>query len=376
MSSKRKKTINPQIKFQNKESSSLNSSCNDSVISCSDSAISRCTSSCGERSSLSELELSCSSTDNEDVHKCVNDNETSKSNQAISTQQKQPEQPKSDDKVDGKLQIVEKQQSFKVESNRKSILLANQVTKNKITSISITAPKLLLPKEVLETIGLNKSNEKEDKLNIRFHTFSLNKDVEYKTLSISKETTSKQVISMLLNKFKLKHRDSNLYFITMEIIIRKSGIPFRSVIVLNDEASPAQLKACYPNDELKFSIQSKPGGLIRVYDSCLIKGSLYKSIIIAENTTVSELIQLMLNCYNSKDKASNYSLFVVNKVGSYKLEDSELPLYVQDDWDSSLDPIFQLRKISDDKCKKQMQIKRWSAASNFSLMLFQNHFYI
>lgn len=52
----------------------------------------------------------------------------------------------------------------------------------------------------------------------------------------------------------------------------------------------------------------------------------------------------MLHCYHSKDKASNYSLFVVNKVGSYKLDGGESPLLVQEDWNVELEPIFQLRR--------------------------------
>ena len=152
---------------------------------------------------------------------------------------------------------------------------------------------------------------------------------------------------MLLEKFKMKHRDSNLFYLTMEIVIRKNGIPIRSLIRLNDEACPAQLKACYPNDEIRFLIESKPGGLLRVYDSCLMSGSLYKSLLIDTSTTVNELIQLMLFSYHSKDKASNYSLYVVNKVGSYKLDGNELPLLIQDEWNVENDPIFQLRKTKE-----------------------------
>lgn len=150
-----------------------------------------------------------------------------------------------------------------------------------------------------------------------------------------------------LLKFKMKHRDSNLFYLTMEIVIRKNGIPIRSLIRLNNEACPAQLKACYPNDEIRFLIESKPGGLLRVYDSCLMSGSLYKSILVDTSTSVNELIQLMLNCYHSKDKASNYSLYVVDKLGSYKLSGDESPLIIQEEWNLENDPIFQLRKTKE-----------------------------
>jgi len=353
-----------------KEASSLNSSCNDSVIS--DSTVSRCTSSCGERSSVSELELSCSSTssDSEEANKFA----ANKSAAKIEIDKK--ESNKNDQQVI-KAELSPSQ-SFKVESKRKSILLSNQVTKNR--SISTTARKLLLPKDVPDSYECC-LKPKTSNLMVKFFTYSLRDDVEYKTLSISNNTTSKQVIHILLDKFKMKHRDSNLFYLNMEIVIRKNGIPIRSSIRLNNEACPAQLKACYPNDEIRFLIENKPGGLLRVYDSCLLTSSLYKGILIDTTTTVDELIQLMLNCYHSKDKASNYSLFVVDKLGSYKLDGSELPLVVQEDWNEENNPIFQLRKTKEIDCNylnRVFLIKRFTGHSinNISSIIYQDHFYI
>lgn len=350
MSRKKLVTNINQTKFQ-KGTSSLNSSCNDSEISCSgESSISRCTSSCGERSSVSELDISCSTSDNEDLTKISTINNVTK----IETNLENSSITNDLIKEDHNLSVIKKDQltneSFKTESKRRSILLSNQVTKSKSSlSISTAAPKLLLPKDVSDVSDNYDCSRSMEKM-VKFFTYSLREDVEYKTLSISKDTTSKQVIKILLDKFKMKHRDSNLFYVTMEIIIRKNGIPVRSAIVLNDEACPAQLKACYPNsndNEIRFVVQSKPGGLVKIYDSCLMAGSLYKSIIIDLSTTVNELIQLTLNCYQSKDKASNYSLFVVSKTGSYQLSGEELPLYVQKDWNTKEEPIFQLRKIKE-----------------------------
>lgn len=48
-------------------------------------------------------------------------------------------------------------------------------------------------------------------------------DVEYKTLSVSKVTTCREMVTMLLNKFRMKHTDPNLFYFTMEITIRRTG---------------------------------------------------------------------------------------------------------------------------------------------------------
>jgi len=401
-----------EIKFH-KEASSLNSSCNDSVIS-SESTVSRCTSSCGERSSVSELELNCSltSSDNEETNKYTNNtvecNSTVQTAPVDNNQQVISQKPNNksspinnDDQLNKSTKLpinqsnestsqlvvpnrlIEKStsQSFKVESKRRSILLSNQVTRTK-SSISTTASRLLLPKDTVDSHECySKGTKQGNNTMMKFFTYSMRDDVEYKTLSISNKTTSKQVINILLDKFKMKHRDSNLFYLTMEIIIRQNGIPIRSLIRLNNEACPVQLKACYPNDEIRFLIETKPGGLLRVYDSCLMAGSLYKSILVDTSTTVNELIQLMLNCYHSKDKPSNYSLFVVDKQGSYKLEGHELPLYIQEEWNAENDPIFQLRKtkeINYNYLNKVFLFKRLTGHSltNISSIIFQDHFYI
>ena len=48
-------------------------------------------------------------------------------------------------------------------------------------------------------------------------------DIEYKTLRISNNTTCKDVIHTLLTRYRMKHRDPNLFYLTMEITVRKIG---------------------------------------------------------------------------------------------------------------------------------------------------------
>lgn len=68
---------------------------------------------------------------------------------------------------------------------------------------------------------------------VKVYTSILCAEVEYKTLSITNETTSKQLICLLLSKFKLKHRDPNLFYLTMEIRIRKAGkcLPMEAILL-------------------------------------------------------------------------------------------------------------------------------------------------
>ena len=86
---------------------------------------------------------------------------------------------------------------------------------------------------------------------IKIFTRVLCTDVEYKTLSIYNHTTCKQIVHTILNKFRLKHHDPKLFYLTLEAWIKQTGIPIRSVMTLEDDSCPALLQACYTQKDLK-----------------------------------------------------------------------------------------------------------------------------
>ena len=193
----------------------MNSSCNDSEISSGgELSASRCTSSCGERSSVSELDLSCSTSDSEDLSKSTNapneakteevkpNVEAEKSGDVKSDAKSDENKPSNDSNNNVSEQPATSQTTLvKTESKRRSILLSNQVTKQS-KSISTAAPKLLLPsRDVVD--GYECCPKSTEKM-VKFFTYFLREDVEYKTLSISNNTTSRQVIAILLDKVSFR----------------------------------------------------------------------------------------------------------------------------------------------------------------------------
>lgn len=62
----------------------------------------------------------------------------------------------------------------------------------------------------------------------------------------------------------------------------------------------------------RFCLQMKPGGLVRVHTSALQPTSLYKSLVIAEETTSDELLGLLLSTYNSIEPIEQFSLYEVS----------------------------------------------------------------
>jgi hypothetical protein len=58
---------------------------------------------------------------------------------------------------------------------------------------------------------------------IKVYARCLRPDIEYKTLSITFQTTCREVVTSLLNKYRMRHRDPNLFYLTMEVTVRKAG---------------------------------------------------------------------------------------------------------------------------------------------------------
>ncbi|KAJ8969700.1 hypothetical protein NQ314_001631 [Rhamnusium bicolor] len=130
----------------------------------------------------------------------------------------------------------------------------------------------------------------------------------------------------------MKHRDPKLFYLSMEVTVRKAGV--RTHLALDEEARPAVLQSCHPKGDSKFSLQTRRGGLVKVHDSVLNSNSQYKSLLISARTTVDELIALLLNCYSSKERVEQFSLYEVNtdKEQQRKLHPDDRPLQVQQTW--------------------------------------------
>ncbi|XP_053675964.1 uncharacterized protein LOC128726196 [Anopheles nili] len=172
-------------------------------------------------------------------------------------------------------------------------------------------------------------NETIPQTTIKIYTACLRQDIEYKTLGISYDATSKSVVQQVLRRCKMRHRDPRLFYLTMEVTVRRPGV--KSVLELDDEARPALLQACHPKGDSRFCLQQKPGGLIRVHTSALQPNSQYKSLLISEETTSDELLSLLLSCYNSIEPVEQFSLYEVCPGQEYqrKLHPDDLPLKTQ-----------------------------------------------
>ncbi|XP_023345854.1 uncharacterized protein LOC111714872 [Eurytemora carolleeae] len=162
-------------------------------------------------------------------------------------------------------------------------------------------------------------------------------DIEYKTVNVPEIISSRELVLLLLSKYRMKNRDPKLFYLTMDVTIRKTGIPIKRTMVLEDIARPAQLKSCNPWGDCRFSLQMRKGGLVRIHDSVLMEESKYKCLLISDETTVEDVIRILLNCYGLEnlEDVTRFCLFEVKEKKELKLSRSEKLLSVQSNWSSS-----------------------------------------
>lgn len=190
------------------------------------------------------------------------------------------------------------------------------------------------------------------KTTIKVFASCLRPDIEYKTLSIGNVTTSKSVIWQLLSKYKMKHRDPKLFFLTLEVVIQKPGRDglTKKTLVLDDDSKPAELKNCNPWGECRFVLQMKKGGVVKVHDSVLMAESQYKCLFISEETTVEEVIKILLHCYGLEkvEAAERYCMYEECRTQRYhrKLHSEERPLSIQSLWHGPTQFCFKLARAA------------------------------
>lgn len=60
--------------------------------------------------------------------------------------------------------------------------------------------------------------------------------------------------------------------VTRVLVLRCSGAPMRSLLVLEEGARPAQLALCRPPGDSRFALQMRRGGVVKIHDTVLMPG--------------------------------------------------------------------------------------------------------
>ncbi|KYM80703.1 hypothetical protein ALC53_08872 [Atta colombica] len=201
---------------------------------------------------------------------------------------------------------------------------------------------------------------------IKVYANCLRPDIEYKTLSITYETTCREVVQNLLNKYRMRHRDPRLFYLTMEVTVRRANV--RTILPLDEDARPAVLQSCHPRGDSKYVLclplylTTDPFGFGRLHDSK------YKSLLVSEQTTVDELIQMLLSCYSSKEPVEQFSLYEVCEGEEYqrKLHPDDSPLKVTQRW-TSADRHLRIRRNPDYNQHRRRSM--WASDSSITMAM-------
>lgn len=102
-------------------------------------------------------------------------------------------------------------------------------------------------------------------------------------------------------------------------------------IVLEKNSRPAMLQALHPPGESEFHLKIKSGGLIKIFTNALNTETQYRNLLISDETTSDEVVQLLLNFFNMKEPLEEFSIYQVcpNQEYQRKLHPDDIPLREQ-----------------------------------------------
>ncbi|KAK2585611.1 hypothetical protein KPH14_010237 [Odynerus spinipes] len=247
-----------------------------------------------------------------------------------------------------------------------AISIKSKIVKNVETRVGVAMERASGQLPLTALSSFSPADTAPQQTTIKVYANCLRPDIEYKTLGITYETTCREVVQNLLNKYRMRHRDPRLFYLTMEVTVRRANV--RTILPLDEDARPAVLQSCHPRGDSRFSLQTRRGGLVKIYDSALMSGSKYKSLLVSEQTTVDELIQMLLSCYSSKERVEQFSLYEVCEGEEYqrKLHPDDSPLKVTQRW-TSADRHLRIRRNPDYNPHRRKSM--WASDSSISMAM-------
>ncbi|KAF7639792.1 Ras-associating domain-containing protein, partial [Meloidogyne graminicola] len=208
--------------------------------------------------------------------------------------------------------------SFEEEENKQQLLLPCKKLLCSCCNNSLLAKHSTL--EFSKNSSTSSINN-EGKHHLRIYTNQVRPDTDYKTLYITQNTNTNEIIRLLVwDKLRLQLRDLNLFHLLMEInTSTRNSVGLikicRNIIKLDNDSNPLELQKCHPEGMSRFILgMDNDAVLVRIYDGELCPQSNYKSIFISKQTTCSEtLILLNQICFRRNNiKEENLLLFIKN----------------------------------------------------------------
>ncbi|CAJ0593822.1 unnamed protein product [Cylicocyclus nassatus] len=173
--------------------------------------------------------------------------------------------------------------------------------------------------------SVDSANSESDWGTLRVYTSNVKACTDYKTIRVSTQCTTRSVIGTVLGKFKISCKDVNLFELWMEVTTKGIGKIVRTTLRLEPSDRPLELQRCHPAGMSRFILHMiSEGTLVRVHDHNITSDSNYKSLLLADETTCDEAIDILLRM-NRKEPEGDYALFLTAPEGEAQIP-SELAL--------------------------------------------------
>jgi len=179
---------------------------------------------------------------------------------------------------------------------------------------------------------------------IKVYTSCLLPSLAYKTVVITPHTTTSQVIMGLLRRFRMKHRDPKLFFLTMELTINQTF----QTIKLEDNSLLGDMISCNPWEGGKFILCCKTGGRVKIYDHHIRSDSVYKSFIISRDTTVRDTLTMFCLSSPHLHPADLTLTHWARPQGEQVLDGGDYPLQVMESWQDNMEHRFVIKLAQED----------------------------
>ena len=135
--------------------------------------------------------------------------------------------------------------------------------------------------------------------------------------------------------------DPKLFYLTMEVTIESLK---HTVIKIADDDKIARLLHCNPWSDSRTILCCKAGGFIKVHETVIMPDSVYKSIRVSYDTTVQEVICIVLGCCNSNLPEKELCLLEATDDAPRMMRLDEKPLVVSKSWGLSCKKMLVIEK--------------------------------
>ena len=164
----------------------------------------------------------------------------------------------------------------------------------------------------------------------RIHVGSIVSDIEYFTVCVGVATTVLDVVTNILAKDVFQHRDSNLFYLVLQLTDTnpsQQGLT-RKTLNLDQKSLMVDYVPCQEWFDTRFILRLKTGTEVKIFLSVLMEDRDFVMVRLSDTTDSQAVVRLLLAMFDLEEsQATKYSLFeeILNKNYTRRLADNEVP---------------------------------------------------